>query len=404
MSDRTILIIIMLILHTAFFYLYYFQAYRYSKQILKNFKRTTASIVLSATLLNLIIFYCVYLQIPLLILYIVAFLFFYLDFKLFSQSTGYTVLFGAIMFAAHLSLIHLIVFGSMGLYFSITPIMLKANFLLYLSTYTIGWIVACIFLYVFQKLIAIADVIILTERQYQIKSFDAIGLVILAYIYFDGYIMFDEDLSVIINLYLVISSLSVGIFFYLYILHSLKIAKASAYKQNYASLLFKMKEKESETVKLSKLAYSDTLTGVYNRVYINEEIQNLMKQNTLFSIAYIDFDRLKHVNDTLGHQLGDGYIQFIVQILKDSIRSEDKLGRIGGDEFVLVMPFCVTENAEKIVCRITEKLSNQIFHQIVPSISYGVACYDPNMPIDFDKLVQLADEKMYLYKKENRKI
>ena len=90
------------------------------------------------------------------------------------------------------------------------------------------------------------------------------------------------------------------------------------------------KEREDEK-RLSDLAYKDTFTGIFNRRYLLENMERLLKIGATFSFCYIDINHLKMVNDTYGHAEGDKYIMSIVDLIKDGIRETDIFSRIGVD-------------------------------------------------------------------------
>ena len=111
------------------------------------------------------------------------------------------------------------------------------------------------------------------------------------------------------------------------------------------------KEREDEK-RLSDLAYKDTFTGIFNRRYLLENMERLLKIGAAFSFCYIDINHLKLVNDTYGHAEGDKYIMSIVNLIKDGIRETDIFARIGGDEFVVLLLKCPKDQADKKMGRL----------------------------------------------------
>lgn len=102
------------------------------------------------------------------------------------------------------------------------------------------------------------------------------------------------------------------------------------------------------------------MTGAYNRnagLEILEKIfEKHKKENKDLSIIYADINNLKQVNDTLGHHEGDRLIINVVDVLKKNIRNSDYVVRIGGDEFLIILPNCNSLKAENIIIRIKEAL------------------------------------------------
>jgi diguanylate cyclase (GGDEF)-like protein len=122
-------------------------------------------------------------------------------------------------------------------------------------------------------------------------------------------------------------------------------------------------------------------------------------------MLFIDLDRLKHVNDTLGHQAGDEMIRIIAERLRRCLRTGDTIARIGGDEFVLLLPGLLSMDAVKIATqRVKAAVGTpcQIEGREIPaSCSVGSSIY-PQDGIEVDALLKRADEAMYLDKKARR--
>lgn len=164
------------------------------------------------------------------------------------------------------------------------------------------------------------------------------------------------------------------------------------------------KEREDEK-RLSDLAYKDTFTGIFNRRYLLENMDRLLKIGAAFSFCYIDIDHLKMVNDTYGHAEGDKYIMSIVDLIKEGIRETDIFARIGGDEFVVLLLKCPKDQADKKMGRLYNT-ATQLSHSVLPydvSFSYGVI----EVPSDCDELtadsiIGSADSLMYQFKENSK--
>jgi PleD family two-component response regulator len=120
----------------------------------------------------------------------------------------------------------------------------------------------------------------------------------------------------------------------------------------------------------------DHLTGFYKR----EAVQNINKD--VYTVAMIDINGLKSVNDSLGHKAGDSYILSVCDGIKANIRKEDKVIRFGGDEFVIIFDNCTTEQAKQICKRVT-------------NASCGVGQANT-----LDEAIKLADNDMYINKRD----
>ncbi|MCM3786190.1 sensor domain-containing diguanylate cyclase [Neobacillus mesonae] len=154
------------------------------------------------------------------------------------------------------------------------------------------------------------------------------------------------------------------------------------------------------------LAHHDSLTNLYNRAAIQEQLQHKIDRRECFALALIDLDNFKPVNDTFGHHVGDLYLQHIAHIFNSTAQPGDLIGRIGGDEFVIVIS-CSQE------CDVTERINSRLSllsskpfkyegTEIPISFSAGVSVYPTDAP-DVTKLLMKADEAMYTAKRKRKK-
>jgi diguanylate cyclase (GGDEF)-like protein len=167
--------------------------------------------------------------------------------------------------------------------------------------------------------------------------------------------------------------------------------------------------------KIEILSQKDALTNLFNRRYINHFITSLIKQNRQYAFVIIDLDYFKKINDTYGHDAGDIVLKRVANILMIETNRDDIVGRLGGEEFVLVLPDCNLELANQISERCRrgiERLKITINENITLSItaSLGIAvsnAYDQqNLTIDENKqrIYSVADRALYLAKQNGRNL
>ena len=160
----------------------------------------------------------------------------------------------------------------------------------------------------------------------------------------------------------------------------------------------KRKEKEEE---ITYLSYHDSLTGIYNRRYFEEEFQRLNVERLLpLTVVLGDVNDLKYVNDNYGHKKGDELLIEISRILKMSVRKEDIVARWGGDEFAIILPSTGYETAKQIVHRIEKNCEKSHYTPGPPSISMGFAV-KTDTEESLDNIFVMAENRMYQKKKEN---
>ncbi len=154
---------------------------------------------------------------------------------------------------------------------------------------------------------------------------------------------------------------------------------------------------------LRYLGTHDAMTGLYNRAYFEETIIKLDNQRREpISIVIFDLDRLKHVNDTLGHQSGDKLIRRMAEVVNAAFDPDTVVARIGGDEFAAILPDMNEEAAAEVTKQIQTLvgLNNKYYREPELSISVGAATSAPWLSLE--KVIGIADDAMYRHKNENR--
>ena len=167
-------------------------------------------------------------------------------------------------------------------------------------------------------------------------------------------------------------------------------------------------ERKAVQERLEHLAHFDTLTQLPNRLLVRDRLQQALRaarrQNTTLALLFVDLDRFKIINDSLGHHVGDTLLQSVAERILTCVRDMDTVGRHGGDEFTVVLPEVDRAAAALIAQRIVESVSTPYFlcnHELAISSSIGVAAY-PADGEDVDTLLQNADTAMYHAKQAGR--
>lgn len=150
-------------------------------------------------------------------------------------------------------------------------------------------------------------------------------------------------------------------------------------------------------LQFEKSTLTDFMTGVLNRNGI-EKIYNMhVKAKNSFYVIVCDLDGTKIINDELGHLVGDNYITSTTKIMTDIIGLKGHIGRIGGDEFVIILEYINVLELQQIISRI-----KQAVYKILPEKNSGVSSGYSSFPDDgvtFEELIMVADKKMYDDKK-----
>jgi len=148
--------------------------------------------------------------------------------------------------------------------------------------------------------------------------------------------------------------------------------------------------------------YHDQLTGLYNRIYFEEELKRINTQrNYPISIISIDVNHLKIINDTWGHSAGDGILQYFGDSMKNCVRQDDVVARIGGDEFVILLKQTSQIRVEEIIeklkieCKKCKTYSLGKSEKVDISYAIGFVTITKFEKEDLDKHISKADEEMY---------
>ena len=163
-----------------------------------------------------------------------------------------------------------------------------------------------------------------------------------------------------------------------------------------------------EGVMYKEMAQKDSLTGVLSRQYmmsiLTQSIVTALQQKHDLSIAMMDIDQFKQINDRHGHLIGDKALQQFTSVVQSQIRSTDKLGRFGGDEFVILFLNAAKDAALRTIHRIGTALQAAAITadtgEIVLSMSYGIS--DLSDGVTCEALLHAADQRMYRDKLKDR--
>jgi diguanylate cyclase (GGDEF)-like protein/PAS domain S-box-containing protein len=154
--------------------------------------------------------------------------------------------------------------------------------------------------------------------------------------------------------------------------------------------------------RLHHLAHHDPLTGLANRTLLQERLRHAIdhakRDGFMVALAFLDLDNFKHINDNFGHEAGDEVLREVAQRLRDNMREEDTVARMGGDEFVLII--CNPDSHEH-VAELVERIRRSIMapvtvhgQEILPGTSIGISIF-PDDGDNSEKITRAADAAMY---------
>lgn len=158
-------------------------------------------------------------------------------------------------------------------------------------------------------------------------------------------------------------------------------------------------------IEMHTMAYKDSLTDLYNRRYAMKTLEKWISDKINFCIAFIDIDYLKYCNDFYGHEEGNNYILLITEFLS-KIPEEKLLCRIGGDEFIVIKRDISMDEMDLILDKIRNSLLEYKYNDeevnYRRSYSYGSCTTDYSINLPLERILRIADQKMYQYKYANK--
>ncbi|WP_285835920.1 bifunctional diguanylate cyclase/phosphodiesterase [Planococcus sp. NCCP-2050] len=179
--------------------------------------------------------------------------------------------------------------------------------------------------------------------------------------------------------------------------------------RNYCGIFSDLTDRKTSEDELKKMALTDSLTGTSNRYDFTERMQQLIKTSQKYELShallFLDLDRFKQINDSLGHDIGDLLLMSVAERIRGLLKNKDILARYGGDEFVVALtaikhPREAANMAEKII-EVLETPFHLADEEIYISTSIGISLY----PIDgmtLDDMLRKADKAMYYAKQNGR--
>lgn len=169
-------------------------------------------------------------------------------------------------------------------------------------------------------------------------------------------------------------------------------------------------ERKNAAAQIRQLAFYDPLTGLPNRRLLLDRLGKALalatRNGRMMAVLFLDLDRFKHINDTLGHDAGDELLQVVASRLLHCVRAGDTVARLGGDEFVIVLAeIAAARDAELVAQKIIGQLAEpvRLFGEVhYTSTSIGISVYPGHGSLQLQAMLQQADGAMYQAKQTGR--
>ncbi|MEJ2446295.1 MAG: EAL domain-containing protein, partial [Exilibacterium sp.] len=177
---------------------------------------------------------------------------------------------------------------------------------------------------------------------------------------------------------------------------------------NYIGISSDISQHKEAEKHIRQLAYFDALTGLPNRALLNDRIEQVLtkaqRNHSVVALMFLDLDRFKNINDSLGHRMGDAVLIETAKRIKMAVREADTVSRLGGDEFILVLSEADNEGVAHVAEKVIQAITKPFYianHELSVSPSIGISMY-PVDGINAETLVQSADSAMYRAKQSGR--
>ncbi|CAM4031218.1 bifunctional diguanylate cyclase/phosphodiesterase [Paenibacillus alkaliterrae] len=176
----------------------------------------------------------------------------------------------------------------------------------------------------------------------------------------------------------------------------------------FSSSIRDITERKKAEEKINQMVYLDPLTGLSNRHLLNDRLTQALdqarenKQN--IGIMFIDLDRFKYINDTLGHAMGDRLLIEVAKRIHACLDKADTISRQGGDEFIVLLPNTTADEVTKIAHKIVDQFTQSFElneHEMFVTPSIGISLY-PSDGLDMETLIKNADTAMYRVKEQGK--
>lgn len=376
---------------------YCMRAYTYCTDVFDTCGSTWAGRIATILTCCLLMTLDLFSTVSVLLLFLISFISLLLLFLLFFRGSLASFLFVSGSFLFHMMNVKMAVSGIFILTFQVNS---RADFLAgiaYPGSILVTLLVTMIFLEIFKIVMGRQKIQTLIRNSAQITfvttslSFINIYLMILSVSYGS------QAYSTLASLFLLCTALLLFGAFYTSFHHAVRMSVLTEYEHKSAALERQLSESNRAMHELRDAALTDTLTAAHNRRFGLLELERLRSGKTNFSLCFLDIDHLKYVNDRYGHEEGDRYILAVVRILSAYFPPPASLCRLGGDEFLILIPQCGYLEAEDRMKKAAGQVADfpVTYH---PAISYGVVEASPEDGITAEILLQQADARMYQHK------
>lgn len=380
------------------------RAVRYSKSFLDAQRPENSAAFYGASLLFL--WMVVFSGLPIIVIFLFLYSALLLYFLLFFGNGLPVALFASGTFMFHIADLYMLLFGIFSLNCDICSMEAFRGNYRYLVLVLLVILVSTLCLEIFSRVIDQAAIRILIGNKRQLR-FAATSLMFIdIYLLILSVVYDSSTYTGLILMFLVITAVLLVGAFYTSFLHAVRMSVLERYESKFKDMEFQLEQSNRSLGKLKDEAYTDVLTGAASRRYGLLKLDRMVQERKQFSVALIDLDGLKKVNDNLGHQEGDRYLVGVSHALSGYFGAE-YVCRLGGDEFLAILPDKTEQEAAVLMEEACRNMEEDFHRQDIafgPSVSYGIVQLDQLAAGSVSGLLELADRRMYEMKRKQHKM
>lgn len=383
------------------FTIYNIRAYAYCQSILTPVPRWKIGNWVSLCINCLSFFLVLFCSLPVLITLMIVYFLLVLQFLLFFRDELLTLIFVSGTFMFHIMNIKMIVTSIFVLIYNVRSYAIFQESGIYLSCTFVIILCLLVSLEIFQKTINLQMMQALMKTHSQLRFVTSSMMLINVYQIILSFSYNGQIYSALAGIFLLCTGVLLFGAFYTSFLHAIKMSAMMEFEIKSQRLEKQLRSTKENVEELQFFAFIDTLTEVHNRRFGLDELSKHIQTKIPFCLCFLDIDHLKYVNDTYGHEEGDHYILNVVKVISSACLEGDTLSRMGGDEFMLLLPHTSYETAMERMQGIAEAVARipSVYH---PSVSYGIVEVSADTELDASQILQRADYKMYQYKQASK--
>lgn len=390
-----------------FFVLYNFSVFKYSENLFAT-RVKNINILYGAMILNFLIACVVVLfeiVLPEYIIMIIYFVVFYYEHKVAYNGNRLKTFFVTVCFMINLFAIKISYIDLFSIIINVPIYEIMKNYHYIMIIEIITNLTNVIYIYIFSKSFPSYSMNLMLSDKNNLKISLSLMFLIYVFLFFNTYILYiNDNICLIFLLLLKISTCSI-IAFWVVLLYSYFFSKLQLYGVKAENIQKEIEKYEKDIRQLETEANYDYFTSCFKRDFVYEKIDKLLEEDSFFCVVFVDIDGLKITNDVYGHDEGDFYIKEISTILNEEFVGKI-IGRIGGDEFLIILEHTDIYATMKCVLRCFEKalqIQNKYNKPYQTSISYGIVEVLPDNKLSRQEIINLADNNMYEFKRKRKK-